>query len=252
MDYEPHNHKPTGVGLRVLGELFGTNVLIANPDGSTWANMIDRLVNGDFDIIATPLFETRERSRRVAFSNPIFFADIGVYVRKELANGTIPFTFSRAKDQLRVISRDIHAEVIVGEISEKMVEKFLAIGDERITYLPPAEAHVSNLFRNLLDHSRRADIVFAERFFAESLPEVSTGSVVNILKSKELLYPVGFAMRREDYILRNYVNIKLMELDDKHPNRLMGFIINELRAHQGFEWIDMNNALEYFVREKNV
>ena len=252
MDYERPNHKPTGVGLRVLGELFETNVLSANPDASTWGDMIDRLIKGDFDIIATPLFETRERSRRVAFSTPLFFADIGIYLRKEDANGNVPFALSRAKDQLKVLARTIHAEVIIGEISEKMINKYVAIPDERITYLSSGQAEVSNLFRNLLDHNRRADVVFAERFFADSSPEVKSGRAVNILRAKELLYPVGFAMRREDYVLRNYINIKLMELDDREPNRLMGFIINELKSHPGFEWIDLNNALDYFVREKSV
>jgi hypothetical protein len=133
-----------------------------------------------------------------------------------------------------------------------MVRKHMKLPNYRITELPPVEAHISDLIKNLIDHNHKADIVFAERFLAESLKEVKSGEVINVLKPKELLYPVGFAMRRNDYVLRNYVNIKLMELDDKTPNRLIGFLINELRTHQGFEWINTKNALEYFVREKGI
>lgn len=91
LDYEKKSHKPYGIGLRVLDEMFGHDVLSANPDSSSWENMIDKLIGGDFDIIATPLFETQERSRKVAFSNPIFFADIGIYMRSKDVNGDRPF-----------------------------------------------------------------------------------------------------------------------------------------------------------------
>ncbi len=250
MDYTKPRNEPTGVGLRVLEELFGPGVLVAHRDGSTWANVIDRLVQGDFDIIATPLFETRERSRKVAFSSPMFFADIGVYVRKPLANEKQSFTLNEMKDRLVVLSTRFHAEVIVGEISEKMVKKYLRIPNKRVTRLPPEEVQISNLFQNLVAHDRSGDIVFAERLFAEFLPEVQEGKVVNILKPKELLYPWGFAMRKQDNVLRHYINIKLMELDDKHPKRLLGFIVEEVRNHPGFDWVTEDNASEYFVREK--
>lgn len=36
--------------------------------------------------------------------------------------------------------------------------------------------------------------------------------LVNILEDNELLYPVSFVVRKEDTVLRNLINIKLLEL----------------------------------------
>lgn len=249
LDHDPVTHKPCGVGPRILEELLRDNGLVHYKDESSWGNMFNGLLSGEFDIIATPLFETRTRLKDVAFSRPIFFADIGIFVRKESFIGAIGLTHNKAVGYLKSIEATSKTKFIPGEISQKMIKKYLEnIGtSEPLTTAKPL---VHDLFDCLTDHS--TDIVFAERFFARNISSVASGEVVNILKPKELLYPVGFAMRKQDYILRNYINIKLMELDDKHPKRLLGFIVEEVRKHVGFNWVNEDNASEYFVKEKNV
>lgn len=48
--------------------------------------------------------------------------------------------------------------------------------------------------------------------------------LVNILKDNQLLYPVSFVVRKEDTVLRNLINIRLLEmrntLDDKGVSEL--------------------------------
>lgn len=48
--------------------------------------------------------------------------------------------------------------------------------------------------------------------------------MVNILKDNQLLYPVSFVVRKEDTVLRNLINIRLLEmrntLDDKGVSEL--------------------------------
>ncbi|GHV71316.1 hypothetical protein FACS189420_5970 [Bacteroidia bacterium] len=46
-----------------------------------------------------------------------------------------------------------------------------------------------------------ADFTFMEVFKAETLKDGKPLNAVNILKNKELLYPVSFAVRKEDTVL---------------------------------------------------
>lgn len=247
--YYEDTKKPYGVGLRILEYMLGKGFLIDCGYASSWNNLLDGLQRDKFDIVATPLFETRTRLRKVAFSTPIFFADIGVYMRKGSFNGGDALTHHELEGFLKSNARGMKALFIPGEISHKMVGKYLkSIGKSMA--LQGERPSVHSLFEGLIE--RESDIVFAERFVADSVKEVKDEEVVNVLAPKELLYPVGFAMRRQDHVLRNYINIKLMELDDEHPTRLMGFIADELDRHDEFKWIGSGQVPEYFPRKKPI
>jgi hypothetical protein len=151
---------------------------------------------------------------------------------------------------LKLIKANVlKVEYIEGELSEIMVKKYL--GDKSYKVLQHGESNVVRLISSLTHSNKISDVVFAERLIAELTPEVRNGRIINILKPSQLLYPVGFAMRREDYILRHYVNIKLMELDDRNTNGILDIIVQELQRTLEFQNIDIEFAKEYFVRVKN-
>ncbi len=71
----------------------------------------------------------------------------------------------------------------------------------------------------------KSNIVFAEMYQAQKADAFQENKVVNILAPHQLLYPVSFAVRKEEHILKNYINIKLSNLD---RSDMINIIINEL------------------------
>lgn len=255
LGYSAEDHRPEGIGVRLLEYLLEGGVERYNRR-SSWEDMLVGLQDSKYDILATPLFETRERSKLVAFSSPIFFADIGIYAARGRFPGVEPLSLSW-KEVMDLLTRNhssLQVHVISGELSEKMALKHLKLPQEKVILAGVGELRIQNLLTALvtyLSDDERNDIVFAERFIAEMLStEVREEKVINLLKEGELLYPVGFVMRREDYVLRNYINIRLMELDDTHPPRVHGFIVDELQKQEGFEHVRIDQAKRFFVRKK--
>ena len=66
---------------------------------------------------------------------------------------------------------------------------------------------------------RTGDFIFLEVFKAKNVMKNSSGiNVINILKDCELLYPVSFVVKKEDTVLKNFINIRLMEMRDTKAN----------------------------------
>src|SRR5262249_25258988 len=85
VDYSPFltykYDEPVGFGVELLTRLLeGTEIKLEPAENrSAWDTVIDDLQAGKFDVVATPLFQTFERSKKVYFTTPIFYCDIGLY-----------------------------------------------------------------------------------------------------------------------------------------------------------------------------
>jgi hypothetical protein len=252
--YYTEENEPKGIGLRLLEEIFGKTIIRKAPVRGMWNNVVEKLEKGDYDVIATPLFETRERSNLVSFCSPIFFSDIGIYVKQDsqLFKGRVKpgsMTFEEAIKLFLSLTDKLKFSAIKGELSGKMVTKHLQIPQEKVQWLSFEESNIPDLIDSIMDEFRPSDVVFAENFQANRTRHVNSEKVINILKPHELLYPVSFAVRKRDYILRNYINLKLLEIEENYPDRIFGFLRDELNNHPGFKF-SMADVKRYFVREK--
>ena len=81
--YDPRTDTPKGIGIRLIEEIFGKTAIIKYPKRGLWEDLVTKLSEGEYDIVATPLYETHARSRLVSFCSPIFFSDIGIYVKAD-------------------------------------------------------------------------------------------------------------------------------------------------------------------------
>jgi hypothetical protein len=200
---------PGGPGLDFLRKLLDPPVqLTAFEERSNWNTFARALDERKFDVLATPVFATFERSRRVDFSSPLFFSNVGLFVNRKRAQQFNLQNLSLA--DLKKFFQDVHAMSLVGiagEISEKLANKFGT--DGRIS-IRGGEYLVSSVFQDVANNENSA--VFCESFFASRQAEVARCSVVNILKPGELIYPVCYAVRLGDYQLANLLNIRLLEL----------------------------------------
>lgn len=244
---------PQGIGVALLTRIFSEVQIEQSNSRALWSNLVTNLASSKYDVVATPIFQTRERSRLIDFCSPMFYSDIGMYVKKDSRIlGFLPpnsQTFEEAISMARRMKPSIVA--IQGEISGKLALKHLDPKKEDIKeWLTPETASVTSLINAVLgSDGAESEVVFAEVFQAEQTKPVQDGRVINILKQKQLLYPVSFAVRKSDYVLRNYINLRLLEIEETVNDGVLGIILEELRKQPEYANYSMNKIKKYFVRD---
>ena len=223
--------EPIGVGPGVLRRVFRNKVVFAE-EQSGWDTVIQELRDGLFDVIATPLYDIRERKAFVDFTIPIFYADIGLFTAADNAEvieavgaqGLI--SFPEAVQKLSKLDGQLRFCGHKGELQHKMKEKYFpksAMVETTKERFSVRSALVA------LCGSRRSrnfsDLYFCERVIAERLKPVSEGSIINLIRPGQLMFPVGFAVRKGDETLRKYINLRLMEIDADNSSGVMDEII---------------------------
>jgi ABC-type amino acid transport substrate-binding protein len=252
--YYDEGDNPQGVGLNLLKRIFANVDLVDINRKSLWNNLIENLASKKYDVIATPIFETRERSRLISFCSPIFYSDIGMYVKKDSKFlGHLPSNSKSFKEAIDLAQRMKPKLVAIeGEVSGKMARKYLIPKGAEVTeWLTSETASVNSLIAALNGGGTESEceVVFAEIFQAEHTPSVRDGEVINILMSKQLTYPVSFAVRKSDYVLRNYINLKLLEIEQTVKDGILGIILEELRKHSDYSQYSLDYIKRYFLRE---
>jgi hypothetical protein len=218
IDYPPflrHNNitgDPTGPAVELLTQLL-TPALNSVPirveargGRRNWDNVFEGLTNGDYDVVATPLFATSERSKKVRFTAPLFYSNIGLYVRQEIPLEELKIDgLARA---IKAFKLDFFS--IDGEISQRLAGKYAP--PERIREPDRADTALSDLFERVADPEDGMSALFCESYYAHHQKLVEEGKVKNALAQYEILYPVCFAVRIGDYQLANLLNIRLLQM----------------------------------------
>lgn len=251
--YYDENDNPQGVGITLLNRVFKEKEILGSHTKALWRDLVENLASKKYDIVATPIFETRERTKRIAFCSPMFYSDIGMYVKKNSgALGQLPAS-SQSFEEAVTMARRMKPTLVAieGEISGKMALKYLANKKEDVKeWLTPETASVNSLIAAVNGEiGTDCEVVFAEVFQAEQTRPVRDGDVFNILKPKQVLYPVSFAVRKSDYILRNFINLKLLEIEENGKDGILGIILEELKKHPDCSHYTLEDIQRYFVRE---
>jgi hypothetical protein len=265
MLYHDNQGKPVGIGITILNKIFNTDFVHAS-QRMHWDQIEEHLYEKDpvepnkylIDIIATPIFETNERSQNVGFTSPIFYSEIGIYCSKgcKFLGHQKPMDFDNAIATLKGFQDKLKFCAIEGELSDRMMNKYFGELVKDKKYKPYKAINVGLPELLGLVYKGEKDVAFMETFQADLMTRYSD-RLINLLNPNELLYPVGFALRKEDYVLRRFINLKLLELDSfpEDGNNIMELIKNELENIHNF-FIDcktdeekMQRVRKYFIRE---
>ena len=248
VEYKPFFYKedldPKGIGNELLKEIFSPfqNFKLesfnypTNQNGNNWENVFIDLCNKSFDVIMTPLFETRSRiySFNISFCIPLFYSNIGVYVRKNSFGNSNKMSFKETRYFLetKIKNNGWKAEFIDGEISASLIKKYeLFENNEKESstpIYPASDEDFAKALQNVsADGGNRGDFIFMEVFKANSIMNKYPNKfkLVNILKDNQLLYPVSFVIRKEETVLKNFINLRIMEL--RKSGKLEEIIKNE-------------------------
>jgi len=222
--------KPCGIGYDLLSHIISDfpNTKLeqveypGRQNGNNWTNAFDDLCSRRFDIIITPLFETRTRlyDYSVMTTSPLFFSNIGIYMKRSSFKLKNRLNYDEALEYLNdKKKKGWKAEYIPGELSEALVKKndFLKHSalKEQDHPLPASDENFAKVLQNVNQTGGDAgDFVFMEVFKANMImnEEPERFDLVNILKDNQLLYPVSFYVRKEEVALKNLLNLKIIEM----------------------------------------
>lgn len=228
---------PKGIGYDLLNKIFYGKVTLKQhkynkgKDGGNWDDIFSDLVNKKFDIIITPLFETRTRIHKfnVAYCSPLFYSNIGIYVRKsDYSKNTLSFDGAIQFLQDKIKDSNWKPEILKGELSELLIQKHfknISMEDlENVEITPAGDEDFVKVLQDVnSDNLNMGQFAFMEVFKANSIINKlkSSGECLelkNILSENQLLYPVSFVVRKEDTVLRNLINIRLLEMRNTLDN----------------------------------
>ncbi len=216
-----------GFGVDLLHQLFDTNDPAHTVNVSaygvpqTWENVLTSMGPKTYQVVGTPIFATFDRSREAAFTAPLFFSNIGLYIRADLQAKFFEekICIDDLDETLRRNPLKLTFLSVPGEISSKLAQKYA--GQSTIERCR-SQALLEELFNRIADPTSPPLALFCESFYAYHQPAVRLPKpkVANLLRSHEILYPVCFAVRHGDYQLRNFLNIRLLQSAKKNGSAL--------------------------------
>jgi len=253
LEYEPFLHyrrndgNPAGIGIELLERLLefplGGKKVEVKPFQArrNWNDVLDGLIQNNYDVVATPLFATFDRSKHVAFTAPLCFSNVGLYVRTDVANLTALTNLTIDNLRSAIEKSALEFLCVKGEISEKLAAKY---GDRDSTVSEGSGTILPSLFEKINAHEHPHYALFCESFYAENQQLVKERFVVNVLPPHGILYPVCFAVRQGDYQLVNLLNIRLLQFNQN--GGALPLLAAEWERHQG---VEAKNIKQHFVAE---
>ena len=264
IEYKPFFYKERdndrGIGMNILNMIFSPfeNIEFEHfyrtglrTNNLNWNTILEEFDNRDntIDLILTPLYETRTRlfKYNVSFSIPLFYSSFGLYVREEQLNSALAkielsnkkFEFSELEGLFkRKGFNELKFAYLDGELSEILCSKVKGeIIKESSNNTVCSEQDFTDMLKDVSNPDSSRHIVFMEVFKAEKIKEKEgLTNLINILDNHSLIYPVGFVFRKEETVLRNFVNLRIMDL----------------KKNGKIEQIIRDCALEYGLKETEV
>ena len=124
--------------------------------------------------------------------------------------------YNRIAEAIEYIKKQVkekgwQGKYLKGELSQTLMSKYDLPAMEKPKETPTNDEDFINSIKNIATGDKRMeDFTFMEVFKAESI--IEKDEVINILKKNELLYPVSFVVRKQDTVLKNLINLRLLEM----------------------------------------
>lgn len=198
---DPNTKEKSGIFNDVLAEIAKRNGLtIDYKEEVTWATMIESLKTNRVDLIANPVWATKERKENADFSTPVYFSPIGIYVRSDDTR----FDADRSKlndPSVRIAAVDGEINYTIGkqDFPKAQVQPF------------PNNIDVAQLFLEI--QTNKKDVTFAEPLFAYDYMQKNPGKLKNIGENSPIRnYPNSYMFRKSDQKIADFLNSEIDKL----------------------------------------
>lgn len=190
--------------LEAAGENLGIEIDWTEEVG--WGSMIEGLQANRYDIIGSPVWANTSRAKIADFSTPLFYSGIGIYVRSD--ENRFGDNLAEGAGLAALNNPDIKISTIDGEMSSIIASsQFPEAETVSLTQL----SDVSQLFLEVTQ--RKADVTFAEPFFAHEFLQNNPGTIKNIAQARPIrVFPNTMMFKRGEMEFKSMLNRALEEV----------------------------------------
>jgi len=200
---DPNTKELSGIfidTMREIGRRLSLEVEFTEEVG--WSEMIAGLNAGRYEIISTQVWPNAARSREAAFSEPLYYTPIGIYVRanEHRFDNNIAALNS---ESIRVGGIDGASSLIIGSTDFPLAKQVKL----------PGNAQTDQQFLDVV--AGKADVVFLDTFQGEEFIKNNPNSLRNLVPDRPIrVFPDTFMVKRDEYHFLNMINTTLGELDN--------------------------------------
>jgi len=197
---DPNTGKLSGIYHDVIEKLAGNlSLKVEWTEEVGWANQVEGLQAGRYDIICSPVSLNSGRARAADFSIPLFYSPVQVWVKSD--NTTLTNINQLNDPAVKVV-------VLDGEQTSVFARQFFP---KAHTVSLPQTVQFSDLLLQVT--TGKADVVFAEPMAAYEFMASNPGSLKAITGAKPLvLVPNIFLLKRNEYAFKQMVDNAIREL----------------------------------------
>ncbi len=197
----PNTKEKSGIFNDILIEIAKRNNLeVDYKEEVTWATMIEALTTNRIDLIANPVWATKERKENANFTKPVYYSPIGVYVRADDDR----FDMDRSK----LNDKSIRIAAVDGEISYSIGK--MDFPQAQVNPLPN-NIDVAQLFLEI--QTNKKDVTFAEPMFAYDYMQKNPNKLKNIGEKTPIRnYPNSFMYKKGETKLGDFLNTEIEKL----------------------------------------
>lgn len=198
---DPNTGKLSGIGvdaLEMISKKLGLTVEWTEEVG--WGNMIEGLQSGRYDMIASPIWTNAPRARQAAFSKPLFFSPVFVYVKR----GDRRFSGHLE----RIDSPNIKIATIDGETAQVIADADFPRAS-RLSM--PQMTDCSQMLLNVA--SGKADVTILEPAFTNQFIRHNPISIENICPERPIrVFPNCWMFKRGEFEFKAMLDTVLDEV----------------------------------------
>jgi len=197
---DPNTGKVSGIYHDVIEKIAANlSLKVAWTEEVGWANQIEGLQAGRYDMICSPVSLNSGRARAADFSIPLFYSPVQVWVKAD--NNSL-----HSVDQLN--DPKIKIAVLDGEQTSVFARQFFPKA-QTVSLLQTVQ--FSDLLLQVT--TGKADVVFAEPLAVREFMESNPGSLKAITNTKPLvLVPNIFLLKRDEFEFKEMLDNALREL----------------------------------------
>lgn len=219
LTYPPAAMKDTSSG-KLSGAFVETLQAIAKNCGlevewmegeTPWGAQIEGLEGDRYDIVGSPVWANYTRGKLTTLSRPVFYSGIGIYVRQDDKRFPEDWATGTMADRTNLINKpEIRISTIDGETGDLIATTQFPQA-KRVPL--PQNAEIPQLFLEVA--SNKADVLFAEPFFAYEYLKNNPGKIRNIAEKTPIrVLGNDFMMKKNEWQLKQMVDTAIEDLQN--------------------------------------
>ena len=184
-------------------------------DGETpWGALIEGLDQDKYDIVGSPVWANYVRGKLTTLSRPVYYSGIGIYVRKDdkrFPDDWAKWGTGTVSERNGLINKPgVRISTIDGETGD-LIARTQFPQAQRVAL--PQNAEIPQLFLEVANN--KADVLFAEPYFAYGYLKNNPGKVRNIAEDRPVrVLGNDFMMKKDEWQLKQMIDVAIEDLQN--------------------------------------